>query len=92
MRSDVRIQDLLVIYLILLNILTMAIFGLDKWLAKRGMSRVPEKTLLGLVLAGGSLGGLVGMNLFHHKTRVAKFRWGIPAIMGMEMLLGYYFW
>ncbi len=90
MALDKLIQDNILIYLVLINILTMAIFGLDKWLAKQGMYRVPEKTLLGLVAAGGGLGGLAGMYLFHHKTRVAKFRWGIPAIMVTELFLLYY--
>lgn len=80
----------IIIYLVLVNILTMMVFALDKWRARQSRWRIPENTLLGLVLGGGSLGGLAGMFLFRHKTRVSKFRWGIPAIMVIELFLGYY--
>lgn len=90
MASHAPIYETIIIYLVLINISTMIVFALDKWRARQGMWRVPENTLLGLVLGGGSLGGLAGMFLFRHKTRVAKFRWGMPAIMVIELCLGYY--
>ncbi len=64
-----------------LNVLTFALYGWDKRCARRGWRRVPEKTLLGLSALGGSLGALVGMRLFRHKTRHWYFAWGVPAML-----------
>lgn len=62
--------------------------GLDKWKAKReGARRIPEKTLLGLAAIGGSIGAICGMRLFHHKTLHKQFRYGLPAILVLQILL-----
>ena len=71
----------LIIYLIAINILTFLIFGIDKWKARKGKWRIPEATLIGLAIAGGSIGALLGMSLFRHKTQKRKFNLGIPAIL-----------
>ena len=71
-------------WLILINIVTFVVFGLDKLLAKhpRFRQRVPEKNLLLLAVVGGSVGALLGMLVFRHKTlhRVSRggFRWFLP--------------
>ncbi|MGN0594233.1 MAG: DUF1294 domain-containing protein, partial [Hominimerdicola sp.] len=57
------------IYLVIINLLTFSLYGADKAKAKARLWRIPEKTLLILGIAGGFLGGLVGMKFFHHKTR-----------------------
>ena len=79
-------------YLILINLVTWAGYGLDKWKARRGKWRVPEKTLLLLALAGGSVGALAAMVMFHHKTHKAKFYIGVPLILILECVLGAVIW
>jgi uncharacterized membrane protein YsdA (DUF1294 family) len=63
---------LLRIYAIVLGVLSLInfiIYGVDKWKAKNGCWRIPEKTLLWFSFLGGGIGGYVGMKVFHHKTR-----------------------
>ena len=83
---------LLVCYLLVMNLVTFLVFGLDKWKAKRkakneAVRRVPEKTLFLLSILGGSLGALLGMKAFHHKTLHKTFRFGIPAILALQILI-----
>lgn len=59
----------LMYYLIIINIAAWLMYGLDKWKAKSGAWRIPERTLLLTALLGGSAGALAGVLLFHHKTR-----------------------
>ena len=59
----------ILIYIIIINITAFTFFGADKLKAKTHQWRIPEKTLLGLCLIGGFLGGFLGMKFFHHKTR-----------------------
>lgn len=69
------------IYLTCVNALAFAAFGIDKSRAKRGVWRIPEKTLMLLAVAGGSLGALVGMQVFRHKTRKPLFSIGVPILL-----------
>ena len=69
------------IYLILVNLFTFAVYGIDKNRAKHHAWRIPENTLIFLALIGGSVGALAGMYTFHHKTRKTKFKIGIPLIL-----------
>ena len=78
------------IYLIGINILTFLIFGADKWKAKRDKWRIPEDTLIWLAIAGGSVGALLGMYLFRHKTKHKKFLIGIPVILLVQVGLLYF--
>lgn len=84
------------IYLTAINILLFALMGIDKYKAKRGLWRIPEKTLFGLAIAGGSVGGILGMRVFRHKTRHNSFKYGFPAILAAQLaLVGsvmYLFW
>ena len=80
----------LVIYIIGINFLTFLIYGIDKWKARRGKWRIPEDTLIWLAIAGGSVGALLGMYLFRHKTQHRKFTLGIPAILLVQTALAYY--
>ena len=77
----------LLIYLAAINLLTFIIYGADKRRARKGKRRVPEKTLFLLPLLGGSIGALLGMRVFHHKTRHWYFVWGIPAILLAQIAL-----
>ena len=79
-------------YLLLINLLTFLIFGLDKWKAKRKeknerVRRVPEKTLFLLSALGGSIGALLGMKAFHHKTLNKTFCFVIPAILALQVVI-----
>ena len=80
----------IIIYLIGINILTFLVFGIDKWKARRGKWRIPEATLIGMSIAGGSIGALLGMYLFRHKTQKRKFTLGIPAILLVQAVLAYF--
>lgn len=68
-------------FLISLNILTFIVYGVDKWRAAHNRWRIPEASLLGLAVIGGSLGALIGMKVWHHKTKHKKFVFGLPAIL-----------
>ena len=70
-----------IIWLILINLIAFAAYGIDKRKAVKGQWRIPEATLIGLALAGGPVGAYAGMKVFHHKTKHAKFAIGVPVIM-----------
>ena len=72
--------NLLYIYVIIINVVTFFIYGLDKSRAKAGQWRIPEAQLIFLAVIGGSVGALAGMKVFHHKTRKPKFKIGVPGI------------
>lgn len=73
--------------LALMNALAFALMGLDKGLARRHRRRIPERTLFLPVLLGGSLGGLLGMAVFRHKTRHTAFVLGFPLILLLQLAL-----
>ena len=77
----------LLVWMAAINLVTFAVYGIDKAKAKRGAWRVPEKTLFLLPLLGGSLGALLGMRVFHHKTKHWYFVWGIPLILLAQLAL-----
>ena len=82
----------LAIWLVLINLITFCVFGVDKLKAKRKVThesvrRVPEKTLFLLAAIGGSIGALFGMKAWHHKTLHKTFRFGIPAILILQILI-----
>ena len=81
----------LVIYLIGINLLTFLIFRVDKRKARKGKWRIPEDTLIWLSIVGGSVGALLGMYLFRHKTQKRKFTLGIPAILIAQAILAWFF-
>lgn len=74
-------------YLLIINIVTFLAYGLDKLKARRKMWRISENTLLGLAIIGGSVGALLGMRLWHHKTLHKKFRYGLPLIFLIQIAL-----
>lgn len=80
-------SKVLMIYIIGINLMTFGIYGWDKKKAQKGRYRIPEKTLIGLALAGGSIGAYLGMQWFSHKTRKAKFYLGIPLILVAQVVL-----
>ena len=88
---------LLAIWLALINLITFLVFGLDKWKAKRKeknekVRRVPEKTLLILSALGGSVGALLAMRAFRHKTLHKAFRFGVPLILAVQIIVPFGLW
>lgn len=88
---------LLACWLVLINLVTFFAFGLDKWKAtrkekKEAVRRIPEKTLFLLAALGGSVGALLGMRAFHHKTLHKTFRFGIPLILALQILIPFGLW
>ena len=77
----------LAVWLVAINLVTFAVYGADKRRARRGAWRVPEKTLFLLPLLGGSVGALLGMRVFRHKTKHWYFVWGVPAILLAQLAL-----
>ena len=77
----------LLVWLAVINLLTFIVYGADKRRARKDKWRVPEKTLFLLPLLGGSVGALLGMRVFHHKTKHWYFVWGIPAILLAQIAL-----
>lgn len=82
----------MVIYLLAVNFITFLLYGDDKSRARRHAWRIPEKVLIGAAVIGGSIGALLGMSIFHHKTRKPKFYIGIPLIMPIEFGLAAWVW
>ena len=76
-------------YFAILNILGLALMGIDKWKARKGAFRIPEATLFIIALIGGSVGSIVGMYLFRHKTRHWYFVFGMPAILLLQLAAVY---
>ncbi len=74
-------------YLVIINAVSFFLMLADKEKAKRGAWRIPEKTLLGAAILGGSIGSIAGMKLFRHKTLHAKFYLGLPLILAGQIIL-----
>ena len=75
------------IYLILINALSLLLMLIDKIKSKKKLWRIPEKVLLGVCAIGGSIGGILGMKLFHHKTLHPQFSIGIPVMLALQIVL-----
>lgn len=82
------------LYLLAVNLAGAGLAALDKWKARRGRWRVPEKTLFLFCFLGGCPGVYLAMRLCRHKTLHKRFMWGIPAIFLLQLALAaalYYF-
>lgn len=77
-------------YLLAVNIATFFLYGIDKYKAKKGKWRISEATLLLMAVVGGSIGAWSGMRLWHHKTMHKKFKYGIPVIIILQVALAVY--
>ena len=80
-------MKLFLIYLLTINAAAFLFMLIDKWEAKKNRWRIPEATLMALAALGGSIGSLVGMYLFRHKTKHPKFTLGIPAILALQVVI-----
>lgn len=85
--NDQSIIHIALTYLAVINVVTFFVYGIDKWKAKKSNWRVPEATLLGLAVIGGSIGAWLGMKTWHHKTLHKKFRFGVPLIIIVQIAL-----
>lgn len=77
----------LLLYLIIINAAGFLLMLIDKYKAKKGLWRIPEKELMGVAALGGSLGVLAGMYTVRHKTRHNKFVIGVPVILAVQLVL-----
>lgn len=80
-------MEILIIYLIIINALGLLLMLIDKQKAIQKQWRIPEKTLLGVGLIGGSLGCVLGMRLFRHKTKKPVFFVGLPLMLLVHILI-----
>ncbi len=79
--------DLILLYVVIVNLVSFIMMGVDKRKAQKRAFRIPEATLFVLAIIGGSLGSIIGMHLFHHKTRHWYFLYGMPAILALQIIL-----
>jgi uncharacterized membrane protein YsdA (DUF1294 family) len=80
-------MELLLYYFVCVNVLTFLVYGIDKWQARQGKWRISEATLLLLAVIGGSIGAWLGMRVWRHKTMHKKFKYGIPAILMIHIII-----
>lgn len=83
-------MNYLLLYILLINILGFLAMGVDKYKAKKHLFRISEKTLFLYAILGGSIGAILGMYFFHHKTRHWYFVWGMPLILFMQAGIIFY--
>ena len=85
--SGIEMTEALLYCLIVINIVTFLVYGIDKWKAKKGSWRISEVSLLILAVIGGCIGALLGMKIWHHKTMHKKFKYGLPLILIIQIIL-----
>ena len=78
----------ILLLLIAVNLVSFALYGLDKLKAKKGLWRIRESTLLLIAAMGGSLGALLGMEVFRHKTKHWQFKVLVPVFLILHVALG----
>lgn len=86
-QNVVHVNKWFLIYLVLINVITFILFGVDKRKALKSRQRIPIVTLLGFSFAGGSVGGIIGMYTFRHKTKKTYFKAGMPMILLAQLVL-----
>ena len=84
-------MNALICYIVVINLVSFMMFGIDKYKARRGQWRISEATLLAVAAIGGSIGAWMGMKVWHHKTLHSKFRYGVPIMLLAHIaLMGYF--
>ena len=76
-----------IIYLVIINIIAFLAMYIDKRKSKYGKWRIPEQSLFILALIGGSIGAIIGMYTFRHKTKKLRFVIGFPVILVLQIIL-----
>lgn len=82
-----EMMNIILYYLLAVNIATFLLYGIDKYKAKKSKWRISEVTLLTMAAIGGSIGAWAAMRLWHHKTMHKKFKYGIPVMIIMQIAL-----
>ena len=85
-----NVHVIIIYYLLVINAVAFIVYGIDKLKARKGRWRISEATLLLLALVGGSVGAWLGMKAWHHKTMHLKFKYGLPAILLLQLALAVY--
>ena len=84
---DLNFLNIILIYLVVINVVTFFLYGIDKYKARHDKWRVKEATLIWLSVFGGSVGAWLGMKVWHHKTLHNKFKYGIPLILFAQIIV-----
>lgn len=84
--------SIITLYVSTINIIGFCLMGIDKFKAKKGLWRIPESTLFIMSIIGGSIGSILGMYTFRHKTRHWGFVYGMPAILIFQLLIIFLLW
>ncbi|MPM55251.1 hypothetical protein SDC9_102044 [bioreactor metagenome] len=79
----------MIYYLMIINVIGFFIMSIDKKKAIKNVYRIPEKNLFFICIVGGSLGMLIGMYKFHHKTKHNKFVYGVPLLLISNIIMIY---
>ena len=82
-----KLLNILLIYFFVINLYAYILYAIDKYKSKKMKWRISEKTLIIAAAIGGSIGALLAMNMFHHKTQHKKFTIGIPLILMAQVVL-----
>lgn len=80
-----ELPQAVLLWLAAVNAAGFLMMGLDKWKAKRGAWRIPEKSLFTAALLGGTVGVMAGMKTFRHKTRHGQFKYGLPILLAVQL-------
>ena len=80
------------IYLAAINVVSFLMYGIDKFKAQHARWRIPESALIGLAIIGGSIGAWLGMMIWRHKTQHKKFKYGVPLILVVQIVLLILWW
>lgn len=85
-------MKIIIVYLLIINLIAFILYGIDKGRAKKNQWRISEKTLIGIAVIGGSIGAIAGMYMFRHKTKHWHFKYGLPAILILQVVIGILVW
>ena len=86
-----KYMEVLIVYLIFINIISLVAYAMDKHKAKKKKWRIPERNLLLVALLGGYVGALIGVFGLRHKSRHLKFVLGVPIIFALHVIFAVYF-
>ncbi len=82
-----KLEFLFAIYIVLINLFAYILYLIDKRKSRKAKWRISEKTLIVTALLGGSVGALLAMKAFRHKTKHKKFTIGVPLILVAQVVL-----
>ncbi len=84
-----KIYIIILLYLIVINTISFVVMGIDKKRARNHQWRISEKLLFLYAIIGGSIGSIIGMRVFHHKTKHKQFIYGMPILLFLQTTLGF---